>query len=210
MKRTLVVVGVMIASLAACAKIKTADVKSVIVKDVPLQDQQMMLDKYVGRSAWARTPLEDLTEKAVQGEPKKRVVPLDGEVTILDLNFAYSGSVTVEDAKHRKIVVGLNVERPLNVAKMETRIMDIMWFKDPLQRHVEYIRRWGTKIARAVVNHEVFTGMPAEAALESWGLPAVVDSSQVGDVKGQRWVYRQALKDKKIFISDGKVTKWED
>jgi hypothetical protein len=211
MKRTLLVVGVLAASLTACSKIKTSDVKGVIVKDVPLEDQLSLREKYIGRIAWARMSLEDLTEKEpVPGEARKRTVPLDGKITIVDLNFAFKGSVTMEDHKHRKIVIGLNVERPLAAKKMEARLTDIMWFKDPMLRHVEYIRRWGTKTARAVVSHEVFVGMPAEAALEAWGLPATVDTSQVGDIKGERWVYKQTLKNKHIYISEGKVTKWED
>jgi hypothetical protein len=122
----------------------------------------------------------------------------------------YRGSVTVEDSKRRYIVAGLDCERPLSVEKIEASLADMMWFRSPLLRHVDYIRKWGTKTARAVVNHEVFIGMPSEAAIESWGIPTTVRTSDIGDTTEEQWVYKLPLKSKYIYIKEGKVTKWEN
>jgi hypothetical protein len=196
--------------LTGCSKIKTSKVTGAISKDVALEKQQMMREKYVGRDAWTRMTLEDLTERETPGEPKKKVIPRDTRVEIVDLNFAYNGAVTVHDPKKRKIVVALNVERPLTVEKIEASLDDMMWFESPLLRHVEYIQRWGTKTARAVVNHEVFIGMPEDAALESWGIPTAVNVNEIGGRNEEQWVYKQPLKSRYIYVVGGKVTKWED
>ncbi len=213
MNKVVVAVGVfavLTGLIAGCGKLRTDTVKRVIVKDIPLQDQNMLLEKYIGRSAWTRMPIEDLTERQVQGEPKKKVIPIDTRLKIVDLNFVYNGSVTVEDSKRRYIVAGLNCERPLSVERIEASLADMMWFQSPLLRHVDYIRKWGTKTARAVVNHEVFIGMPGEAALESWGIPTKVRTSDIGDTTEEQWVYKMPLKSKYIYIKEGKVTKWEN
>jgi hypothetical protein len=210
MNKVVVAVGVLAVLLVGCGKLKTESVRRVIIKDIPLEEQNMLLDKYVGRSAWTRTRIEDLTERQVQGEPKKKVIPIDTRVEIVDLNFVYSGSVTMEDSKRRFIVAGLDCEKPLSVDKIEARLADMMWFQSPLLRQVDYIRKWGTKTARAVVNHEVFIGMQSEAALESWGIPSTVRTSPIGDTIEEQWVYKQPLKSKYIYIKEGKVTKWED
>jgi len=210
MKRALVALGVLAVFLTGCSKLKTENIKRVIVKDIPLEEQNRLLDEYVGRSAWARMELDDLTERVVQGEPKKKIIPQDGRVEIIDLNFAHNGAVTVEDKKRRFIVVGLHIERPLTPDKIEARMADMMWFQSPLLRHVDYIRLWGSRTARAVVNHEVFIGMPKEAALESWGIPTTVNTNEIGDKKEEQWVYKQTLKSKYVYVVGGKVTKWED
>lgn len=211
MKRALVAVGVFAGLFTGCSKIKTSDVTGVIVKDVPLHEQQMLIEKYVGRTGWARMPIEDMSEKENPPEPKKKIIPRDAKIKIVDLNFVYTGSATIQDGKRKKIVAALNIERPLTVEKIEKRLDDMMWFQSPVLRHVDYIRQWGTKTARAVVNHEVFVGMPKEAALESWGLPTLVNLNEIGDKKTEeQWVYKQPLKSKYIYVLDGKVTKWED
>jgi hypothetical protein len=99
---------------------------------------------------------------------------------------------------------------PLTSEKIEDKLSELMWFQDPLLRHVDYIREWGSRTARAVVNHEVFIGMPREAALESWGPPTKVNYSEIGGKKEEQWVYKGALKSKYIYIVENKVTKWED
>jgi len=208
--KVVVAVGVFAVLLAGCGKLRTENVKRIIVKDIPLEEQNMLLEKYVGRSAWARMPIEDLTERQVDNEPKKKVIPIDSRVEIVDLNFVYNGSVTIEDSKRRYIVAGLHCEKPLSVEKIEARLADMMWFQSPLLRHVDYIRMWGTRTARAVVNHEVFIGMQSEAAIESWGIPTTVRTSDIGDTTEEQWVYKMPLKSRYIYIKEGKVTKWED
>lgn len=210
MKRAVLAIGVLAVFLSGCGKLKTEHVTKVIVKDLPLQDQEKMLDEYVGRSAWTRMPLDDLTERETAGEPKKKIIPIDTRIKIVDLNFAFSGAVMVEDPKRRRIVIGLDVERPLSIEKIEARLADMMWFQSPMLRHVDYIRMWGTKTARAVVNHEVFIGMSKEAVLESWGIPTTVNTNEIGDKKEEQWVYKLPLKSKYVYIIDEKVSKWED
>lgn len=210
MRKFLIAVMALSVVFTGCGKIKTSRIKRAITKDIALEDQLMMLDKYVGTVAWTRVTLEDLTERETPGEPKKKIVPRDTKVTIVDLNFAYSGAVTVDDPKRRKIVTGLEIEGPLSVEKMEARLADIMWFKSPMLRHVDYIRMWGKRTARAVVNHEVFIGMPREAALESWGIPHKINTNEIGGKNEEQWVYKEPLKSRYIYVIDGKVSKWED
>jgi len=210
MKRILVAIAVCTVAVTGCSNFGGDKVARVINKDIPLEEQQALLDKYVGKSAWTRMPINDLTERETQGEPKKKVIPIDTKISIVDLNFVYSGSVTLEDAKRRYIVAGLDVEEPLSVEKIEARLADMMWFKSPMLRHVDYIRKWGTKTARAVVNHEVFVGMAADAAQESWGIPSTIRESDIGDIKEYQWVYKMTLKSKYIYIKEGIVTKWEN
>ena len=73
---------------------------------------------------------------------------------------------------------------------------ELFWFKDPVLRHVDYIRKWGSKTARAVVNHEVFIGMSAEAAKESWGVPATVNMNEIGGKVNEQWVYPTGKKNR--------------
>lgn len=211
MKRLFVAIGVLAAVSTGCSGIKgVPNVKHVIIKDIPLEEQQMLLEKYRGRVAWTRGLLEDLTEREVPGEPKKRIIPRDTKIKIVDLNFAYNGAITVHDPKRRKIVHGLDIERPLSVEKIEDKLDEILWFKSPMLRHVDYIRMWGKRTARAVRNHEVFIGMPEEAALESWGIPTKINTNEIGGRREEQWVYKQPLRSKYIYISGGKVTKWEE
>ena len=211
MNRVLLAIGVLAVAFTGCSKMKGATaVRQVIIKDIALENQLMLLDKYSGRVAWTRGSLEDLTERETPGEPKKKIVARDTKIEILDLNFAYNGAVTVVDSKRRKIVAGLEIERPLSVEKIESRLDELLWFKSPMLRHVDYIRKWGKRTARAVVNHEVFIGMPSEAAMESWGTPTKVNTNEIGGRNEEQWVYKELLKSRYVYIVEGKVSKWED
>jgi hypothetical protein len=203
------IVGV---SVVGCSSMKGVDqVKSVVVKEIPLEDQLALFEKYKGRSAWTRGTLEDLTERAdTPSEPKRKVISRDTKVTIVDLNLVYAGAVIVDDPKGKRVVAGLNCERPLATEKVEARLGEMFWFEDPTIRHVEYIRKWGKKTARSVVNHEVFAGMPVEAARESWGIPDEVEVNEVGSEKEERWSYKEGKRVKKIFIIGGVVGRWEE
>lgn len=187
-----------VSALVACGK-----VKQVIVKDIPIEDQVALHEQYTDRSAWTRVILEDIGEAGS--------VARDTKVKIVDVNLALNGAVTVElPKKRKKIVHGLEIERPLSVEKVEERMNDIFWFKDPVMRQVDYIRKWGSKTARAIRDHEVFIGMPAEAALESWGVPEKVNVNEIAGKKNEQWVYPVGKRSKYIYIIDGKVSKWED
>ncbi len=183
----------------------------VIAMDITLEEQQMLLEKYGGRKAWTRTTLEDLTEKEIPGESKKKIVLRDSKIEIVDLTFSYNGAVTIMDSKRKRIVHGLDIETPLSVEKIESRLGELMWFESPMLRQVAYIRKWGKRAARAVINHEIFIGMPVEAALESWGIPTQIRSNEIGDEVEEQWAYRQSKRPRYIYISKNKgiVTKWE-
>lgn len=211
-----VVVGILVVAVAvigvSCDSLKgVKKVGTVITKDLALEDQLALLDKYRGRHAWTRGVLEHLTERVdTPGEPKKKIILRDTKVTIVDLNFVYRGAVTVDDPKGKRIVAGLNIQPPLSPEKYDARLAEIFWFEDPTLRHVEYIRKWGKKTARAVMNHEVFAGMPAEAAIESWGLPDETRVSEIGQQKEEQWVYKQTKRSKYIYVIDNRVGRWEE
>lgn len=210
-----VFIGVVVVAVAfgvGCSNVKNVKkVKSVVVKDVALEDQLALLDKYRGRHAWTRGVIEDLTERTSSGnEPKKRVVPRDSKVTVIDINFAYNGAVTLDDPKGKRIVAALGCERPLTPEGIETRLGGIFWFDDPTIRHVDYIRKWGKKTARSVMNHEIFPSMPAEAARESWGVPNEIVVNEIGSEKEERWKYKEGKRTKYIFVIGGVVGRFEE
>jgi hypothetical protein len=195
-----------------CGGIKGVDkIKTVVVKDVALEDQLALAKKYQRRHAWTRGAIEDLTERPeTPNEPKRRVILRDTKVTVIDLNLVYEGSVTVEDPKGRRIVAAMNCEPPLSVERVEKRLSELFWFDDPTIRHVDYIRKWGKSTARSVMNHEVFAGMPAEAARESWGIPDEVVASETQGVKEERWKYKEGKRTKYLFMVGGVVGRFEE
>ncbi|MEJ2722350.1 MAG: hypothetical protein P8181_14615 [bacterium] len=207
----MVVVIVAIVAVGCSNTGGVSKINQVIMKDIPIEEQLALLEKYQGRHAWSRGLIQDITEREeIQGEPKKRVILRDTKVTIIDMNFAYNGAVTIEGPKGRRIDAGLNIERPLTVDKIEARLHELFWFKDPTLRHVEYIRKWGKKTAQSVVNHEVFVGMPADAARESWGLPDEIRVSEIGGGKEEQWVYKEGKRNRYIYVLEGKVGRWEE
>lgn len=186
-------------------------VKSVVVKDIPIEQQLSLLETYRGRHAWTRGVIEDMTERVESAnEPRKRIVPRDTKVTIMDINMVYNGSVTIDDPKGKRIVAALNCERPLTPEKIEKRLGELFWFDDPTIRHVTYIRKWGKKAAQHVMNHEVYAAMPAEAARESWGIPDEVRLSEIGSEKEEQWVYKMGKRNKYIYIVGDVVGRWEE
>jgi len=179
-----------------------SSVKNAVIKDIPIEKQKSMLKEYRNRKAWTRVILEDLSQRGV--------IQRDTKVEIIDLDFHMNGSVTVRGPKRKKIVAGLNIERPLTVPKMEAKLNEMFWFKSPMLRQVDYIRKWGSKTARAIRNHEVFVGMAAEAARESWGIPTEVISHEIGGQTEEQWIYRVGNRSKYIYIVNDKINKWED
>ncbi len=188
---------ILILVLFGCSTVKHA-----IIKDIPLEKQEALLEKYKNRKAWTRIVLEDLSQRGV--------VQRDTKIKIIDLDFHMNGSVTVRGPKKKKIVHGLNLERPLSVESIETKLAEVFWFKSPMLRQVDYIRKWGKKTGRAIRNHEVFIGMEAEAALESWGIPTETKSFEIGGQKEEQWIYKVGNRSKYIYIVNDKITRWED
>ncbi|MFH1755241.1 MAG: hypothetical protein ABIA59_06015 [Candidatus Latescibacterota bacterium] len=179
-----------------------SSVKHAFIKDIPIEKQKTLLKEYVNRKAWTRLILEDLSQRGV--------VQRDTKVEIIDMDFHMNGSVTIVGPKRKKIVQGLNIERPLSVEKIEAKLAEIFWFKSPMLRQVDYIRNWGKKTGRAIRNHEVFVGMDAEAARESWGLPSEVISHEIGSQTEEQWIYRVGNRSKYVYIVNDKINKWED
>ncbi|MEE9269303.1 MAG: hypothetical protein V3V49_03495 [Candidatus Krumholzibacteria bacterium] len=216
MKKVLITVAVVCLAAVGCSKLKSVAkvYDKMVSKDISLEDQKMLTEKYQGRKAWTRTMLEDLTEREIPGEAKKQIVLRDSKIEIVDINFAYNGAVTVMDRKRKKIVHALKIETPLTVEKIEDRLGELMWFKSPMLRQVDYIRAWGKRAARAVINHEIFIGMPVDAALESWGIPTEIRSNDIGSEGDteEQWAYRQSKRPKYIYVRlpKGIVTKWEE
>jgi hypothetical protein len=198
LKRLLLILPLVLLVAVSCAKIKRQ-----VSKDIPLDQQNELLDYYTDRSAWTRIVLEDLGEGGS--------IPRDTKVKIRDLDMHFTGSISVETLKkNKRIVYGLDIGRPLSVEKVHSRLDDVFWFKDPTLRQVDYIRKWGKKTGRAIVAHEVFVGMAAEAAAESWGVPAQKNVNEINNKRNEQWVYPVGKRSKYIYIIEGKVSKWED
>jgi hypothetical protein len=126
--------------------------------------------------------------------------------------MTHEGSVTVETLKKKnKVRQTLGIERPLNREKIDEAMAGFFWFEDPVLRHVAYIRKYGKKTARAIMDHEVFVGMSQEAALESWGTPARVNTREISGQINEQWIYPTgSSKSKYIYVSGGKILRWED
>ena len=187
-------------ALSACSS-----VKDVVVKDIPIEEQKDILKEYKNRNVWTREVLQDLGEGGS--------IPRDEKVTIIDISMVYEGSVTVQTMqKKNKVRQGLNIERPLNQEKIDAALDKLFFFEDPTLRQVSYIRKYGKKTARAIMDHDLFVGMPAEAVRESWGTPVKVNENVIQDVMNQQWVYptAQAGKSRYVYLRDGKVIKWDE
>lgn len=180
-------------------------VKDVVVKDIPLEEQKAILKEYKNRHVWTREVLQDLGEGGS--------IPRDEKVTIIDVSMVYQGSVTVQTLKKKnKVRQGLNIDPPLSREKIDAALGELFFFEDPTLRHVSYIRKYGKKTARAIMDHDLFANMPAEAVRESWGTPTKVNSNDVGGVITEQWIYptAQAGKSKYVYLRDGKVFRWEE
>jgi hypothetical protein len=198
LKRLILILPLVLLTVLSCSKVKRQ-----VSKDIPLDVQVDLLDYYKNRSAWTRVVLEDLGEGGS--------IPRDTKIKIITMDLHFSGAVSVESIKKdKRIVHGLEIESPLTEEKVHTAMDDIFWFKDPTLRQVDYIRKWGKKTARAIMAHEVFVGMTAEAAEESWGVAAKKNINEIGDKREEQWVYPVGKRSKYIYIIDGKVSKWED
>ena len=190
----------LVAALSACSS-----VKNVVVKDIPLQEQQDILKEYKERIVWTRVVLQDLGEGGS--------IARDEKVKIIDVSMVYEGSVTVQTLqKKNKVRQGLSLERPLNKEKIDAALEELFFFEDPTLRHVGYIRKYGKKTARAIMEHEIFVGMPSDAALESWGTPAKQNTSEVGGRVNEQWIYPspETNKNRYIYLADGKVIRWDE
>jgi hypothetical protein len=199
-KVLLIITCAAFAALSACSS-----VKKVVVKDIPLQEQEAVLAKYKDREVWTRVTIHDLGDGGS--------VPRDERVTIVDVAMHYKGSVTIQTLKRKnRIVQGLEIERPLTPEKIDAKLADLFWFDDPTIRHVGFIREYGKKTAQSIMDHQLFRDMPADAAMDSWGPPVSKDVSDRDGKIFEKWVYPTDTpgKTKSIYIENGKVVKWDE
>jgi hypothetical protein len=187
------------------AVVGCSSVKKVVVKDIPLEEQKSVLEEYKDRYVWTRVVLQDLGEGGS--------LPRDVKVKIVDVGMVYGGTVTVATLqKKNRIVQGLEIKEPLTREKIDAALAEFFWFEDPTLRHVAYIRKYGKKIASAIMDHDMFVGMPAEAALQSWGTPARKVANEINGVMNEQWIYPTGApsKNRYVYLSDGKVIKWDE
>jgi hypothetical protein len=106
----------------------------------------------------------------------------DQKVRIIDVSMVFEGSVTVQTLQKKN-----KVRQGLNLER-------------PLTPE------------KIDLDHEVFAGMPSEAALESWGKPAKVNRSELNGHINEQWVYPtpQSNKNRYIYFVDGKVGRWDE
>ena len=177
----------------------------VIDKDLPIEQMDALSEEYTGRRAWTRSLLVDL---GVEG-----VIDRDVEVTIVDIDFHWSGAVTVQGPGRDKIRHGLDIERPITIEKFNARMNRLFWFEKPDKRYRMNLRKYGKRTAKAIYNHELFKDMSKDAALESWGYPDEMNEREISGSVQEQWIYkdpRQNNKKRYIYIVDGNVDRWEE
>lgn len=207
LKRLVLLLMVVTAALAMSA---CSSVKNVVVKDIPLQEQQQVLDKYRDRLVWTRVTIHDLGDGGS--------IPRDEEVKIIDVGMFYNGSVTVQTLKRKNSVVqGLNLDRPLTTEKIDAKLADLFWFDDPTIRHVKFIRKYGKKTAQAIMEHQLYKDMTAEAARDSWGPPISTSMTELNGRYNVKWVYptNRPNQNKYLYLEGPKpeeirVVRWDD
>lgn len=200
LKKLVVLLFATVVAMSACGSMK-----NVVVKDIPLQEQEAVLDKYKDRHVWTRVTINDLGDGGS--------IPRDEEVVVVDVAMHYKGSVTVQTMKKKnRIVQGLEIERPLNTEKIDKRMAELFWFDDPTIRHVNFIRKYDKKTAQAIMDHELVKGMSAEAAADSWGPPVTKEIKEMENKVSEKWVYPTDTpkKTKNLYIENGKVVRWDE
>lgn len=159
-----------------------SSVKKVVVKDIPLEEQEAVLDKYKDHDAWTRVTIHDMGDGGS--------IPRDEQVKIADVAMHYKGSVTVQTLKKKnRIVQGLDLDRPLTPEKIDVKLSELFWFDDPTIRHVKFIKKYGKKTAQAIMDHQLYVGMPAAAAMDSWGPPVSKQTNELQGIVNERWIY---------------------
>src|SRR5512134_2080951 len=88
LKKLVVLLFATVVAMSACGSMK-----NVVVKDIPLQEQEAVLDKYKDRHVWTRVTINDLGDGGS--------IPRDEEVVVVDVAMHYKGSVTVQTMKKK-------------------------------------------------------------------------------------------------------------
>ena len=198
-KRSIILSLIMVIALSGCT------LKQKVVKDIPIEEMDQLKEEYQGKTAWTRALLIDIGPEGF--------IDRDVKVKIVGLDMHWNGAVTVEGADRRRITHALDLERPLTKAAFDEKMNRLFWFKHPDYRYRMNLRKYGKKTAKSIYNHELFKGMKRDAALESWGFPDEMNSTDVGGRLQEQWIYRdprQKGKKRYIYITDGLVDNWEE
>ena len=192
-------------ALAAFITLSGCAIKNNIVKDIPIEEMDQLNEEYMGKTAWTRDLLIDIGPEGF--------IDRDVKVKIVGIDLHWNGAVTVEGPNRRRISQALELERPLTKAAFEEKMKRFFWFEHPDYRYRMTLRKYGKKTAKAIYNHELFTGMKRTAALESWGFSDEMNSNDIGGRLQEQWIYRdprQKGKKRYIYITDGLVDSWEE
>jgi hypothetical protein len=176
-----------------------------IKQDIPIEQMDRLDEEYIGKDAWTRALLVDLDNSS-------NIIDRDVKVEIIALDTHWNGAVTVRGPDRKKITHGLDLERPLTVEKLEGKLNQLFWFKDPEYRYRMDLRTYGKRTAKAIFNHELFKGMKREAALDSWGYPDEMKENELGGVLNEQWIYFDPRQNKKryVWLVDNLVDKFEE
>lgn len=176
-----------------------------IDKDLGIEEVDELEDRYIGERAWTRSLIVDLGQNGI--------IDRGTEVEIVELDLHWGCAVGVKGPNNRKYRHAMDLERPISVADFEAAMERLFWFDKPEKRYRMNLRAYGKRTARAIRDSELFKGMPREAAIESWGYPDEMNSSDIGNVLQEQWIYRdprQKTKKSYIWLIDGEVDRWEE
>lgn len=188
-----------------CALAGCSTVDKVVKKDLGIEEIDNLQHTYVGRTAWTRALLIDLGPEGV--------IDRDVQIRIIALDLHWNGAITVEGPGRRRITHGLGIERPLTVQAVEQKLNRLLWFQNPEYRYRMNLRKYGKKTAKAIFEHQLFKGMKRDAALESWGYPDDMKSSDIAGTLQEQWIYldvRQKAKKRYVYLIDGVVDSFEE
>jgi hypothetical protein len=165
--------------------------------DIPIEFHDILKEKYEGRNAWTRLTLED--------EKKNIKIEQDQEVQVVTLGLQRSGSVVIQTLNGRKrVVYPFRIERPLTLEHFERALLDALWFEDPDSRYASHKEQYGTRIADAIRDHNIFNDMSMYVAYLAWGAPSKIIPIKRGS--DERWEYATPnLKNASIDFRGGKV-----
>jgi len=170
--------------------------------DIPINYQNTLKEKYVGKRAWTRATMQDEKKEGVRIEQ-------DQEVKIVDLGLHRTGSVTIlSKTGHKRVVFPFHLERPLTLEGYEKILLDYLWMTSPEERFEAAKQKYGTRIAEAIRDHKILKDMPQYVAYLSWGAPSGVDLPEGTAV--ERWTYDTPnLQGARVDFLDGKVYQFE-
>ena len=169
--------------------------------DIPINYQNTLKEKYVGRRAWTRATMQD--------EKKDIRIEQDQEVEIVSLGLYRTGSVTIlSKVGHKRVVFPFHLERPLTLENYEKVLLDYLWLTSPEERFEADKQKYGTRIAEAIRDHKILKDMPQFVAYLSWGAPTGIEMPEGTTV--ERWTYDTAnLQAARVDFLDGKVARFE-